>query len=497
MKKFLKSLARSIGQAVSANPDVERLVGKHERCFGFLRRRLTLEKFSGLPLTVLTVAIAFILYSFVDTLHDLSTANPLVAADTRLENLLYYFRDPRLIAVSLWLTVLGRWQVVAVFTAVAVVLLGLWKRREYVVPMLVTIVGSSVSAEFLKAIVHRPRPDVAYYLENSYSFPSGHAIIAVAFYGFLFYLWLRRAKRWWGKLVVVFLGVVVALAIGFSRLYLGVHYVSDVWGGYLVGALWLTVGIGIMGWFTYRKPETAAPLSGKRKNLALLMLLAGCAYYVNFGLHYNPAPLAEPVNQAVVMVSNAEELFQKTYLPRYTETLTGVRQEPISLLFVAKDDNALIGDMEIAGWTLAGPLNVRSGLELAKTALSNASYPAAPMTPSFWNAQVHDFGFERQTASSTVRSRHHVRIWRTDVETANGERVYVGTASLDTGIKWLITHRIDPNIDAERELVFSTLTKAGVVSGSQEFQSVPAQLGKNFGGDEFFTDGRAHVITLK
>ena len=68
--------------------------------------------------------------------------------------------------------------------------------------------------------------------------------------------------------------------------------------------------------------------------------------------------------------------------------------------------------------------------------------------------------------------------------------MYVGTASLDTGIKWGITHQINPNIDAERQQVFADLQAAQVVATSREVPFVPAALGKNFTGDPFFTDGK-------
>ena len=68
---------------------------------------------------------------------------------------------------------------------------------------------------------------------------------------------------------------------------------------------------------------------------------------------------------------------------------------------------------------------------------------------------------------------------------------------MDTDIKWLITHKIAPDIDIERELLFSDLEKAGLIINSQKIQSVAPALGQNFTGDQFFTDGKLYIIFLK
>ena len=94
----------------------------------------------------------------------------------------------------------------------------------------------------LKEIVQRPRPEgFRLIAETGYSFPSGHSMVAVAFYGFLIWLIIRyeedRLQRWIWSLALFF----VVIMIGVSRVYLGVHYFSDVVAGYCVAAVWLVV----------------------------------------------------------------------------------------------------------------------------------------------------------------------------------------------------------------------------------------------------------------
>ena len=79
----------------------------------------------------------------------------------------------------------------------------------------------------------------------------------------------------------------------------------------------------------------------------------------------------------------------------------------------------------------------------------------------------------------------------------NGYTVYVGTASLDQGYKWFITHNINPDIDSEREFVKNSLESAGVVSSAQEIPFVHPALGTNFAAEPFFTDGTLYILHLQ
>ena len=118
------------------------------------------------------------------------------------------------------------------------------------------------------------------------------------------------------------------------------------------------------------------------------------------------------------------------------------------------------------------------------------------MTPSFYDARPHDFGFEKETDAKTVRARHHARFWRTGFITASGT-LFAGTVSLDTGVKWGITHTIAADIDTERSLLVSDLSQQHVVAEQQVLQLVAPAIGKNFTGDAFFTDGKAVLVTLQ
>jgi undecaprenyl-diphosphatase len=96
----------------------------------------------------------------------------------------------------------------------------------------------------LKQLFQRARPDLHRLIEiGGYSFPSGHATNAITVYGILsFLLWNHIATRR-GRILLLFSSTFIIFSIGFSRIYLGVHYPSDVIAGYFVGGFWLIVAI--------------------------------------------------------------------------------------------------------------------------------------------------------------------------------------------------------------------------------------------------------------
>jgi len=145
--------------------------------------------------------------------------------------------------IFLSITMLGEAEFVIILALVISALLWYWRKKLQIIILWIVIIGSEAITYVIKAFVNRPRPDNALILEESASFPSGHATIAVAFYGFLTYLLLCKIKKY--RTLTLAISIVIILALGYSRLYLRVHYLSDVLVGYLIGAVWLVIGIKI------------------------------------------------------------------------------------------------------------------------------------------------------------------------------------------------------------------------------------------------------------
>jgi undecaprenyl-diphosphatase len=202
-----------------------------------------LIKQSGLVLRfwkpVMFVLTAVVLYNIADLVF-LGESVPLL--DQHVHDWFLLVRDDGLVTFFKIMTVLGNWQVLLPSTVVLCILFFFNSLRRFVVPLLATVFCAEATTFVLKLVVARPRPLDGLLSENDFSFPSGHATIALAFYGFLVFIVTEYVRTTWVKNVLVFAGVAIIFLIGLSRLYLGVHYISDIFGGYLVGSLALLLG---------------------------------------------------------------------------------------------------------------------------------------------------------------------------------------------------------------------------------------------------------------
>ncbi len=163
--------------------------------------------------------------------------------DTIVGNYFFSLRTPARTAFFTLVTALGNVGVIA--GLVAIVVLVLWYRnKKQLAAALIIELGIAEGITYVgKLLFHRARPLHALIVENDYSFPSGHATIAVAFYGFMAFLLLKQYTNKHARLAVVIVASVIILFIGISRLYLGVHYFTDIIAGYVVGTIGLLTGI--------------------------------------------------------------------------------------------------------------------------------------------------------------------------------------------------------------------------------------------------------------
>ncbi|WP_373230101.1 phosphatase PAP2 family protein [Cohnella sp.] len=140
--------------------------------------------------------------------------------------------------------------------ALAMFLFFVFKHRYELLLLLVVVGGSNVLNVKLKHVFRRERPDLHRIVEEAgYGFPSGHSVAVIALYGVLIYLLWRHVNSRKGKAALIFIGLLMVIGIGLSRIYLGVHFPSDVIGGYLVSGAWLAMCIEIFRMFS--KPNNA------------------------------------------------------------------------------------------------------------------------------------------------------------------------------------------------------------------------------------------------
>jgi undecaprenyl-diphosphatase len=160
--------------------------------------------------------------------------------DRAVRAAIHDFASPSLTRWMRLLTELGSKAVQVGVSAGAIAGLLLGRRRAEAVLMAAAMSGAELWLYLLKSLFHRVRPEAFFgiALPRSYSFPSGHALLSMCCYGVLAALAARRLRASPRRILWIFAAALI-LAIGFSRVYLGVHYATDVIAGYLVAAAWI------------------------------------------------------------------------------------------------------------------------------------------------------------------------------------------------------------------------------------------------------------------
>jgi undecaprenyl-diphosphatase len=196
---------------------------------------------------LLALASAFLAaLAFAHIAEDYLTNDPLARWDVQFARWLAAERTWLGIDVFRVLTFFGSPAVALAISAA--VFFVLYRRRLLVQAALLPLVlgGAELLNLILKLSFHRARPEVAFVQLDTYSFPSGHAMASAAAYGAFAYLaWPRIRTRGRRVLLIAVTSLFVAL-ICFSRLYLGVHYLSDVLAGFAGGVFWLSVSIAVL-----------------------------------------------------------------------------------------------------------------------------------------------------------------------------------------------------------------------------------------------------------
>lgn len=208
----------------------------------FLRRRLRPSEYLGLHFIFGLLIAAVCLWLFSDLTEDVVTRDPVVQVDLAVSEKLQALSSPIVTTIMVLFTTLGD------FVTVGFCLTGLvvykWRERPYLIgSWLITILGGELLNLLLKEWIHRPRPEMVLYHVRGYSFPSGHAMVSLVAYGLITYLLCLKKRSWKVRTTLMCGCAIVVLLIGLSRIYLGVHYFSDVIAGFAAGGVWLSTCI--------------------------------------------------------------------------------------------------------------------------------------------------------------------------------------------------------------------------------------------------------------
>ncbi len=188
-------------------------------------------------------------------------------------------------------------------------------------------------------------------------------------------------------------------------------------------------------------------------------------------------------------------------LPRRIHDHLGNLGDMVNFVIVGSLEKAQAA-LDAADWHVADVDSKEAGLKAIMNTYQKKDYLQMPMSHLYLFDRVQDFGYEQAQAFSVVATRHHFRIWKAPF-TWNNETVWVGAATHDTGFEkdvrtGKLTHKIDPNVDDERENLASGLQKSGKTKSMTYYLPPgPVQEAKNASGGSYHSDGRLLVVFLQ
>jgi membrane-associated phospholipid phosphatase len=210
----------------------------------FLKEKLQLRG-EELPYYII-IGIALLVFGvglkiFIELTDELAE-NELGNFDDSVSAFVISFRSQSLTPYFKFMTDMGdRFAYIVITIILGAYLFIRHKNWKFMAQTVIVLLLSTVTNILLKSVINRARPSHEHLVEvNSLSFPSGHSMSAMAFYGFLVYLTAVTKIPMVLKIVLITLLCVTILSIGISRIYLGVHYPSDVAAGFIGGLIWVT-----------------------------------------------------------------------------------------------------------------------------------------------------------------------------------------------------------------------------------------------------------------
>lgn len=199
---------------------------------------------ANLRLIIIALIAAVSLVIFVSILENVWMEEAtILTLDSSILRAVQSHRTAGLILFFIIITQFGSAFIAAAFTIAAALIFYTHKYYRYLIALLVALAGDSIFILFIKDTVKRARPEAASRLvaETGFSFPSGHTFTAICLYGVLTFFVVNKVKNPIVKLIFGLLGIFLILSVSFSRVYLGVHWPSDVIASFIVGTSFVTV----------------------------------------------------------------------------------------------------------------------------------------------------------------------------------------------------------------------------------------------------------------
>jgi membrane-associated phospholipid phosphatase len=210
-----------------------------------VKKRLAPEGYLGLHFTISVCVLLIAAVCFLMLADKVGEQDTLVEFDRALSLSLHQHSSLRIVKIFEFITYFGNVATLACIGILGMVMLAVQRRLQLLSIWIVALLGTAFLNQTLKGIFQRVRPHLAnpWINEPGWSFPSGHAMGSLVVYGMLAYTIGLMLKTRTIRIALIFATLTLVIAIGFSRIYLGAHYLSDVIAGYCAASFWLAICI--------------------------------------------------------------------------------------------------------------------------------------------------------------------------------------------------------------------------------------------------------------
>ncbi len=391
-------------------------------------RGLNPKEFSGLPRV--TLFLSTLLFFGITIAIGYST-QVFSGIDARFAFITSLLSNPDIAAAAFLLTTLASASFVMALSIAACFWFFLEKRLSYSIALLTSVIGTFVSASVLKFFIARQRPEPTFYFENFYAYPSLHAALAFASLMFLAYYAIRAYPRWSRNVSLVLIVSTLVLLIGLSRVYLGVHYLSDILGGFCLAVAWFQIAIIVQRFF---ENHDAPRRYSKNRQLIMLSGMALLLFAVYMTLTFDRGKLKSFDYQKNNARKPIIALLQSGTWPTVTENLRGGRLRQVAGIIRA-DEAQLKAALSKDGWTERQAASLASISDGALSLLLKKDTSRAPLRLRFWHNQANNFTFTKADPRGDHSDVLILRLWYAALADS-GEIVFVAELSINRDFSW-------------------------------------------------------------
>lgn len=384
----------------------------------YVKRFLSFLIFSKPGEEVLFTFLALLLFAavwgFFGILQDVLAKDPLVLLDQAVYHFLQSLRTPWMDNIFVAVTELGDSFVNIILSST--ILLVLLVKRCYRAALfwMFVVLGGIFGVHLLKYIIHLPRPTNIYHGVSTYSFPSSHTTMNVVIYGFLSIMMVRQIAAKW-RWVMFFAIAFIAFIIGFSRLYLGAHWFSDVLGGYFIGTCWITL-LGI----AYLKQEVKNIPQHLLIGVVIVIVIVAGGWHVA-EKHTKDLLFYAPCYKVQIITRSSWLTNGWRNFPVYRIDMLGEKEQPLTIQLLGSTDE-LVRFLVHKGWQHPTSLNLKDFLKMLSSDTPIGELPVLPLLHNGWVDSVR--------LVKPVDDKHQwvFRLWPTYVKTfENNTPIYEGT----------------------------------------------------------------------